>query len=67
METRTLDGVRVIDLSQLETGPVCTLTPAQMGAEVIKIERSKYGEQSRMGAHCTGRRARARIPSILPC
>ena len=50
METRALDGVRVIDLSQLEAGPVCTLTPAQMGAEVIKVERSKYGEQSRMGA-----------------
>lgn len=44
-----LDGIRVIDLSQFAAGPVATLAMAQMGAEVIKIERPGVGEQGRLG------------------
>lgn len=47
---KALEGVRVIDLTQFEAGPVATMTLAQMGAEVLKIERPKYGEQARMGS-----------------
>jgi alpha-methylacyl-CoA racemase len=42
-----LRGVKVVDLSTLLPGPMCTLLMAEAGADVVKIERPGGGDEMR--------------------
>jgi crotonobetainyl-CoA:carnitine CoA-transferase CaiB-like acyl-CoA transferase len=45
--TSVLDSVHVVELTEALAGPYCAMLLGDFGADVIKVERSKTGDQSR--------------------
>ena len=43
----SLKGIRVLEMSQIMAGPTCGLLLADLGAEVIKIEKTPGGDDTR--------------------
>lgn len=52
---KALQGMKIVDLTQVLAGPYCTMVLSDMGAEVIKIEKYPNGDDSRqMGPFING-------------
>jgi len=42
-----LSKIRVLDLSRVLAGPLCTMIMGDMGADVVKVERNSAGDETR--------------------
>jgi crotonobetainyl-CoA:carnitine CoA-transferase CaiB-like acyl-CoA transferase len=53
-----LSGLKILDLSQIMAGPYCTMVLADLGAEIIKVEKINGGDDTRqMGPFVNGESA----------
>ena len=54
MYSTPLEGIKVIELAVWEVGPLCGMMLARLGADVIKIEDTVFGDPSRGAARVWG-------------
>src|SRR5262245_36950383 len=51
---KPLEGVRVVDLSQVTSGPLATMVLAEQGADVVKVEPPGTGDFMRAAPYQRG-------------
>jgi crotonobetainyl-CoA:carnitine CoA-transferase CaiB-like acyl-CoA transferase len=49
-----LAGIKVVDVSQIVSGPLAVMVLADQGADVVKVEQPGYGEITRLGPFWRG-------------
>ena len=45
--SKALEGVKILDMTHVQSGPTCTQLLAWFGADVIKVERPGVGDATR--------------------